>query len=70
MDSEFPLSTVDDELARERGRVLAARAIAENPDQRKRIEATFGRDYCMRRYPECYAAGFGAFLDKVLPFKL
>ncbi len=47
-------SSFDDDVARERGRLAAARAIIENPDQRKNVEEAFGLTYCQIRWPEAY----------------
>lgn len=62
-------SSVDEVLAAENGRRFAARAIAENPDQKKRVEDTYGVAYTKARYPEAYQSGFGRFLDRINPFK-
>jgi len=63
-------SSFDDDVAREKGRLLAAQAIAHNPDQKKRVEDIFGVEYCKRRFPEAYRSGFGKVLDKIFPFRL
>ena len=63
-------SSFDDDVAREKGRLLAAQAIAHNPDQKKRVEDMFGIEYCKRRFPEAYRSGFGRILDKIFPFYL
>ena len=63
-------SSFDDNIAREKGRLLAAQAIAHNPDQRKKVEDLFGVEYCKRRFPEAYRSGFGRILDKIFPFYL
>ncbi len=63
-------SSFDDNIAREKGRLLAAQAIAHNPDQKKRVEDMFGVEYCKRRFPEAYRSGFGRILDKIFPFYL
>lgn len=65
----IPISSIDDAVAAESGRRLAARAIAENPDQRKIVEDTYGVAYCQMRYPEAYRSGFGRFLDRMNPFR-
>lgn len=54
MESRILLSTVDDEIAKEKGRMLAAQAIAHNPEQRKRVEEMLGLPYCRSRWPEAY----------------
>lgn len=65
-------SSFDDVMAAERGRLLAAQAIANNPEQRKTVEAVYGVDYCKRRYPEVYQAtlrsGIGRLLDNMRIF--
>ena len=65
-------SSFDDAVAAERGRLLAAQAIANNPEQRKTVEAVYGVDYCKRRYPEVYQAtlrsGIGRLLDNMRIF--
>ena len=61
-------SSFDDALAAERGRLLAAQAMANNPEQRKTVEAVYGVDYCKRRYPEAYQStlrtGIGNLFDQ------
>lgn len=57
-------SSFDDDIAKERGRLIAAHAIANNADQRKRVEDAFGLQYCMMRWPEAYQGGFKT-LDKI-----
>ena len=47
-------SSFDDAMAAERGRLLAAQAMANNPEQKKTVEAVYGVEYCKRRYPEAY----------------
>lgn len=57
--------------AAERGRLLAASLISESLETRKRMEARFGIEFCMKMYPECYKSGFGNLLDKIrrwIPF--
>ena len=54
MEEPILLSTIDDQVAAEKGRLLAAKAIAENPDQRKRVEDVLGVSYCKLRWPEAY----------------
>ena len=65
-------SSFDDAMAAERGRLLAAQAIANNPEQRKTVEAVYGVDYCKRRYPEVYQAtlrsGIGKLFDRMKIF--
>jgi hypothetical protein len=66
----IPASSFDDDVAREKGRLLAAQAIAHNPDQKKKVEDLYGVDYCKRRFPEAYKSGFGRVLDRIFPFYL
>ncbi len=65
-------SSFDNTMAAERGRLLAAQAMANNPEQRKVVEATYGIDYCKRRYPEVYYStlktGIGRLLDNMKIF--
>jgi hypothetical protein len=49
------LSSVDDNIAAEKGRLMAAQNLARDPEQRKRFEETFGLAYAKHRYPEVYA---------------
>lgn len=51
--------------AAERGRLLAAMRIAEDPDSRKRVEEAYGVDFCKQMYPEAYRTGFTKLLDRV-----
>jgi hypothetical protein len=41
--------------AAERGRLMTAHGMAEDPDGRKRMEDMFGVDFCRLNYPEAYA---------------
>ena len=54
-------------IAAEKGRLLAAQAIAHNPEQRKRVEDVYGLDACKRRYPEAYSPApfFRSILDRL-----
>ena len=63
-------SSFDDNIAREKGRLLAAQAIAHNPEQKKRVEEMFGKEYVKQRLPEAYRSGFGRILDRIFPFTL
>jgi hypothetical protein len=47
-------SSFDNDIAKERGRLVAARALIENPEQRKAMEAQHGVVYCRIRWPEVY----------------
>lgn len=51
--------------AAERGRLMTAHGMANDPDGRKRMEDTFGIEFCKVNYPECYRSGWGKLLDKV-----
>jgi hypothetical protein len=66
------LSSPDDLIAAERGRLLAARALAMDPDQRKRMEEAVGIEYLQARYPELYKPKpfFRNLLDKITFKKL
>ena len=61
------LSIEDDAIAAEKGRLLAAQAIANHPDQKKRVEDVYGVEYCKARYPEAYRGTpfFRSILDKI-----
>ena len=65
-------SSFDDAVAMERGRLLAAQAMANNPEQKKTVEAVYSKEYCMRRYPEAYASplksGIGKLFDNMRIF--
>lgn len=60
-------SAFDDKIAAERGRLFAARAIIENPEQRIRVESHFGIDYCKERWPEAYYKGWWKSVLKWIP---
>ena len=56
--------------AAERGRLITAHGMANDPDGRKRVEDAFGLDYCRKVYPEAYSVarmrfGFSRILDRV-----
>ena len=65
-------SSFDDAVAAERGRLLAAQAMVNNPEQKKTVEAVYSKEYCMRRYPEAYAnpqkSGIGKLFDNMRIF--
>ena len=67
MEKPVLLSTIDDQVAIAKGRLMAAQAIAQNPDQRRRVEEKFGLDYCKARWPEAYAPSpfFKRLIDKI-----
>ena len=48
--------------AAERGRLLAASRIADDPETRKRMEDRYGVEFCRTQYPEAYKSGF---LEKI-----
>lgn len=54
-----------DPEAAERGRLLSAQVIMDDPDARKRVEAEFGVEFCRAQYPEAYKTGFTKLLDRV-----
>lgn len=67
MESRIPLSSIDDDIASEKGRLLAAQNLARDPERRKIFEDTFGTEYARRRYPEVYgpAPFFKRLIDKI-----
>ena len=71
-DTQISVSSFDDTVARERGRLLAAQAIANNPEQRKVVEAVYGESYARQRYPEAYNSalrtGIGKLFDRMKIF--
>jgi hypothetical protein len=38
----------------EKGRLLAASVVATDPIKRQEMEARFGKEHCMKRWPEAY----------------
>lgn len=60
-------SAFDDDVARERGRLLAVRAMIENPQQRIAVEKEWGIDYAKARYPEVYVASEAKEVLKYIP---
>jgi hypothetical protein len=62
-----PVSTYDDAVAAEKGRLLAARAIATDPEARKRVVDAYGEAYVRARYPEAFARSsrFSKILDRL-----
>ncbi len=67
MNNIRPLSSISDEVAAEKGRLLAAQALMRDPERRKFLEETFGEAYCKNRYPEVYAppSRFARILDRL-----
>lgn len=67
METIVPISSFNDDVAREKGRLLAAQAMMRDPDARRRVEEVYGLEYSRRRYPEVYAAPsrFGRILDRL-----
>lgn len=61
------LSSIDDEIAMEKGRLAAAQNMAHNPEWRKRVEDKFGLEYCKYRWPEVYTPSpfFKRLIDKI-----
>ena len=51
--------------AAERGRLMTAHKLAEDPEARKRVEEAYGVEFCKAQYPEAYRGGFGRLLDRV-----
>lgn len=66
-DNRVALSSLDDRVAMEKGRLMAARALAADPGRRRELEDQWGVDIMMERYPEVYWSGFGNKLDRVAP---
>lgn len=54
-----PMGMGRDEFNRaaERGRLMAAQVMANDPVQRMIVEEQFGIEYCKQRYPEAYSEG-------------
>ena len=64
----IPASSFDDvDIAAERGRLLAAQAIATDPEAMKRVVSAYGLAYVKNRYPEAFAGSsrFGRILDRL-----
>lgn len=61
----------DDDIlgAVEKGRLMAAREMAANPDKRRELEDQWGVDTIMKRFPEVYWGGYGNILDRVKPLR-
>jgi hypothetical protein len=55
--------------AMERGRQMAARKVAEDPEARKRVEEAYGLEYCRRRYPEAYRVNLVRVVEKYSLFE-
>lgn len=51
--------------ARERGRLMAARRVAADPEAKKRVEDAVGPEMARRIYPEAYASGADSLFDIV-----
>jgi hypothetical protein len=51
----IPFTTYDDDLAREKGRQMALRALSVDQEHRKNVEEKLGLDFCKRYWPELYA---------------
>lgn len=68
-DPQIRLSSIDDSIAMEKGRLLAAQAIAQSPEQRHRAEEKFGLAYCKQRWPEAYRPSpfLRRLIDKFIP---
>ncbi len=47
-------SAFDDSVASERGRLIAARNLIEDPAKRVEMERQLGKPYCVLRWPEVY----------------
>jgi len=58
-------SSFDDDVASERGRLLAAHSIANSREKRAEMEGKLGKQYCQSRWPEAYKSSiFGNAIDK------
>lgn len=64
-EPRVPISSIDDRIAMEKGRLMAARVIAEDEGKRKELEARYGSDVIRQRYPEAYRSGFFRMLDRI-----
>lgn len=64
------MAAIHPELA-ERGRLMAAHEIANNPEARKRVEDEFGVEMTRANYPEAYrnAGIFTGFAKKLDDFR-
>ncbi len=54
-----------DPVAAEKGRLLAAHMILNDPEARERVESAYGVEFCRANYPEAYKSGFLRFLDRI-----
>jgi hypothetical protein len=69
-EPQIPLSAVDEDIAREKGRLLAAQELARDSHKRKEMEQLFGTAYMHYRFPEVYAPSpFEARLIDKIHFK-
>jgi hypothetical protein len=63
------LSSFDDRVAMEKGRLMAAKVCAHDAEKRREVEERYGAEYIRQLYPEAYQAqnstAFGRFLEKV-----
>jgi hypothetical protein len=61
------LSLEDPLIAAEKGRLWAARALANNPEQLKRLVDTYGEGPVKTRYPELFSKApfFRRIIDKI-----
>jgi hypothetical protein len=61
------LSTFDDAVAYEKGRLLALQNFMRDPEARKRCEDAYGVDRCKQTFPEAYTPSpfFSRLIDKM-----
>lgn len=67
LDFPFVPSAEDVAKWKERGRLMAAGNMIMNPEARRRVEEAYGKDYCLARYPEVYAAEALAVPELAMP---
>lgn len=51
---EISMTPQEFDVARERGRALAAQSLLMHPEKKKEMEKRFGRAQCRIQYPEAY----------------
>lgn len=63
------LSSFDDRVAMEKGRLMAAKVCAHNAEKRREVEERYGVEVIRQLYPEAYlsqsSTAFGRFLEKI-----
>jgi len=63
------MTSLEVAVAMERGRQMAARKVAEDPEARRRVEDAYGVEYCRRRYPEAYRGNLVRVVEKYSLFE-